>query len=241
MSFSWRQLYFQFMKIELSYYFHLSDLKLKKIVVIIPLCDLESKGNETAHFQILPIPHLMGPDVGLVYFNHTSAFSYHDTIPESFGKLGVWKEKSQIISDILGSSFSAEQNTRWEQESRFKSHIFHLLLITVIPSANEFSEPHSLYLQNKDLLLFSCLSRAWLFVTPQTAACQACLSFTIFWSLLKLMSIESVMPSNCVVLFTSCLRSLLAAGSFPMSQLFYYYKIRIRRNDFRSLLIEIRL
>ena len=105
-------MYFQFMKIELSDYFHLSDLKLKKIVVIIPLCDLESKGIETAHFQILPIPHLMGPDVGLVYFNHTSAFSYHDTIPESFGKLGIWKEKSQIISDILGSSFSAEQNSR---------------------------------------------------------------------------------------------------------------------------------
>ena len=47
--------------------------------------------------------------------------------------------------------------------------------------------------------------------------------------------------SSSVVLFTSCLQSLLAAGSFPMSQLFYYYKIRIRWNDFRSLLIEIRL
>ena len=55
----------------------------------------------------------MGPDVGLVYFSHTSAFSYHDTIPESLPRfLGIWKEKSQIISDILGSSFSADQNTR---------------------------------------------------------------------------------------------------------------------------------
>ena len=32
--------------------------------------------------------------------------------------------------------------------------------------------------------------------TPWTAACQASLSFTVSWSLLKLMSIESVMPSN---------------------------------------------
>ena len=39
------------------------------------------------------------------------------------------------------------------------------------------------------------LSCVWLFVTPWTAACQASLSFTIPWSLLKLMSIESVMPS----------------------------------------------
>ena len=40
------------------------------------------------------------------------------------------------------------------------------------------------------------LSRVRFFVTPWTAARQASLSFTIFWSLLKLMSIESVMPSN---------------------------------------------
>ena len=37
-------------------------------------------------------------------------------------------------------------------------------------------------------------------VTPWTAAHQAPLSFTIFWSLLKLMSIESVMPSNHLIL-----------------------------------------
>ena len=36
--------------------------------------------------------------------------------------------------------------------------------------------------------------------TPFTAACQASLSFTISWSLLKLMSIESVMPSNHLIL-----------------------------------------
>ena len=37
-------------------------------------------------------------------------------------------------------------------------------------------------------------SHVWLFVTPWTAACQAYLSFTISWSLLKLMPIELVMP-----------------------------------------------
>ena len=40
------------------------------------------------------------------------------------------------------------------------------------------------------------LSRVWLFVTPWTAACQAYLSITNSWSLLKLISIELVMPSN---------------------------------------------
>ena len=54
-------------------------------------------------------------------------------------------------------------------------------------------------------------------------ACQATLSFTISWSLLILMSIELVMPSNHLVLsraFSSCPQSFPASGSFPMSQLF---------------------
>ena len=44
------------------------------------------------------------------------------------------------------------------------------------------------------------LSRVWLFATPWAAACQASLSITNSQSLLKLMSIESVMPSNHLIL-----------------------------------------
>ena len=45
------------------------------------------------------------------------------------------------------------------------------------------------------------LSHVRLFSTPWTIACQAPLSFTVSWSLLKFMSIESVMLSNHLVLF----------------------------------------
>ena len=45
-----------------------------------------------------------------------------------------------------------------------------------------------------------------------SAACQASLSFTIFWSLLKLMSIESVMPPNHLIL---CHPLLLTPSIFP--------------------------
>ena len=45
------------------------------------------------------------------------------------------------------------------------------------------------------------VSHVWLFGTPWTAACQALLSFTISWSLLKLMPIESVMLSNHLILY----------------------------------------
>ena len=58
---------------------------------------------------------------------------------------------------------------------------------------------------------------------PRAAARQASLSITISWSLLKLVSIESVMPSNqliSAVPFSSCPQSFPASGSFPMSQLF---------------------
>ena len=44
---------------------------------------------------------------------------------------------------------------------------------------------------------FSCV---WLFATQWTAACQASLFITNSWSLPKLMSIESVMPSNYLIL-----------------------------------------
>ena len=67
------------------------------------------------------------------------------------------------------------------------------------------------------------LSRVWLFAIPWTAACQASRSIINFWSLPKLMSTESVMPSNHLILchpFSCCFQSSPASGSFPMSQLF---------------------
>ena len=57
----------------------------------------------------------------------------------------------------------------------------------------------------------SLLSHVQLFATPWSATCQASLSFTISWSLLKLKSIESVMPSNHLIL--CCL--LLLPSIFP--------------------------
>ena len=60
------------------------------------------------------------------------------------------------------------------------------------------------------------LSRVWLFVTPWIAARQASLSITNSQSLLKLMSIESVMPSNHLIL---C-RPLLPPSFFPSIRVF---------------------
>ena len=68
--------------------------------------------------------------------------------------------------------------------------------------------------------LLSCVQ---LFATPWTAARQASLSITNSRSPPKPMSIESVMPSNHLILcrrFSSCPQSFPASGSFQMTQLF---------------------
>ena len=75
----------------------------------------------------------------------------------------------------------------------------------------------------RELLLFfflhvvvESLSHIQLFATPWTAAHQATLSFTISWSLLRLMSIESVMLSSHLVLY----RPLLLPSIFPSIRVF---------------------
>ena len=61
------------------------------------------------------------------------------------------------------------------------------------------------------------LSCVQLFMTPGTAACQAFLSITKFWNLLKLMSIELVMPFNHLIL---CRPLLLLLSIIPSIRVF---------------------
>ena len=61
------------------------------------------------------------------------------------------------------------------------------------------------------------LSHGQLFVTPWTAACQTSLSISNSWSLLKLMSIESMMPSNHLI---HCHPLLLSPSIFPSIRVF---------------------
>ena len=67
------------------------------------------------------------------------------------------------------------------------------------------------------VLVVQSLSCVRLFATPWTTAHQASLSFTISWSFFKLMSIESVMPSNHFIL---CCPLLLLPSIFPSIRVF---------------------
>ena len=73
-----------------------------------------------------------------------------------------------------------------------------------------------------NIVVVHSVYRVQLFASPWTAAFQASPSFTISQSLLKFMSIESMMPSNYLILCHpfSCPQSFPVSGSFPMSQFF---------------------
>ena len=77
------------------------------------------------------------------------------------------------------------------------------------------------------LVVVYSLNCVWLFVTPWTAVLQASLSFTISRSLLKLMSIESVVPSNHLIL---CHPLLLLLSTFPsiIRIFFQWVVLRVR-------------
>ena len=78
---------------------------------------------------------------------------------------------------------------------------------------------------------------SWLFATPWTAACQPSLSITNSWSVLKLMFIESVMPSNHLIL---CHPLLLLPSIFPSVRVFYSESVlRIRWPKYWSFSFSI--
>ena len=89
--------------------------------------------------------------------------------------------------------------------TKFRDDLFHLNIFNLY------------VIYNILLLSVQSLSHVCFFVTPWTAAHQASLSFLNSWSLLKLMSIESVSPSNHLVL---CRPLLLLPSIFPSIRVF---------------------
>ena len=87
-----------------------------------------------------------------------------------------------------------------------------LLLPSIFPNIRVFSNESPLHISS-----VQSLSHVQIFVTLWTAACQASLSITSSWSLPKLMSIESVMPSNHLIL---CHPLLLLPSIFPSTRVF---------------------
>ena len=121
----------------------------------------------------------------------------------------------------------------------FESLTRHLKFGSTYTKLNSWSSHNQIYSFNRfPYVVVQSLSHVWHIVIPGTAACQVSLSFTISQSLLKLMSLESVMPSNHLILggpllllpsvlpsipvflmslpFTSCGKSIGVSYSVPV-------------------------
>ena len=88
------------------------------------------------------------------------------------------------------------------------------------------------------------LSPVWLFVSPWTEVCQASLSFTVSWSLLKFLSIELVMPDNHLIL---CCPLLLLLSVIPSESSLHIrtshwsFSLSISSSNEYSVLISFRI
>ena len=90
--------------------------------------------------------------------------------------------------------------------------------------------------QMKSIVTVQSPSHVWLSATPWTAAHQTSLSFTISLSLLRLMSIESMVPSNHLILYHPL---LLLPSIFPSIRVFSSESaLRIRWPKYRSFSIS---
>ena len=127
-----------------------------------------------------------------------------------------------FISLYLMSKTSSFSSKSWLLFSHFSCRFLSTPVQWPPGSLIPFPTVQSMY-QNWLIVAVQLLSFFWLFTTPWTAARQASLFFTTSQSLLNLICIESVMPSNHLILchcFSSCPLSFPASGSFPMRWLF---------------------
>ena len=112
-------------------------------------------------------------------------------------------ERETCGTQIHTNPFSADEEVFLENDLQ-RGGLFRVGAPVLSPGRDQFSS-------------VQLLSHIRFFMTPWTAACQASLSITSFRSLLKLMSITSVMPSNHLIL---CRPLLLLPSVFPSIRVF---------------------
>ena len=122
---------------------------------------------------------------------------------------------SSIFKYIIASVTITRYKGFLVMNSATNQQLFNVILHSNITKLfSERSEVIQLYLPFCSVQSLSCVQ---LFATPWTAACQASLSITTSRSLLKLLSVESVMPSNHLIL---CHPLLLLPSIFPSIRVF---------------------
>ena len=130
-------------------------------------------------------------------------WEYQTTVPASW-ETCMQDKKQQLEPDMDNRLFESVEKTCWVFKFEKEVHQGCILSTCLFNLNAEFSS----------VQLFS---RVWLFATPWTTARQVSLSITNSWSVPKLMSIESVMPPNHLIL---CHPLLLLPSIFPRIRVF---------------------
>ena len=81
------------------------------------------------------------------------------------------------------------------------SFIVSLTGLSLLQGPELFMFTYLVICKHNAIVVVQSPSHVWLFATPWTTAHQASLPLTISWSLPKFMSIQLVMPSNCLILY----------------------------------------
>ena len=123
----------------------------------------------------------------------------------------AWSSRTLVWKGWMGGESS------WDPVAFASLHLFpfHLPSILCGSAAVSAQDPRKDGHMRQNFSSVQLLSHVQLFAIPWTAACQASLSITNSWSLLKLMSI-----SSSVIPFSSHFQSFPASGSFQMSRFF---------------------
>ena len=130
----------------------------------------------------------------------TSYFSFTLEI-NGLGWISCWEVPSKQLSQDFKVTISVRIQGRYK--SNWKSTILVKVVDLLYIITLHIILKHTATLtvdRAPSLVVVLSLSHVRLFVTSWTAACQASLSFTVFQSLLRLMSIESMMPSHHLIL-----------------------------------------
>ena len=124
---------------------------------------------------------------------------------------------SSLITSVTGHGGLTGPRLAGAGEAWVSAWMVRWSAILEVSRDGEGKEGWGQFMLKSNSVVIQSLSHVQLFAPPQSAALQTSLSCTISWSLLKLMSIESVMPSNHLIL---CYPLLLPPSIFPSIRVF---------------------
>ena len=159
----------------------------------------------------LVLEHTLIPQSALSYIPWFIVLLGRNQSP-GFQSLKGWKEDART----LGTCCPLDLAQPWLEDLNFVAARPSLSSALPLQPFLTFQKPSSIK-GGKQVVVVQLLSHVQLFATPWTAAHQASVSFTISWSLLKLTSIELVMPSNHLILHCPL---LLLPSIFPSIRVF---------------------